>query len=586
MTVLAVFAVGYLADAGRPAEGPLPVDFGCSQVVELAGGRWEATDEGLVKHSPRGVTLLTAGNSGLLSNRVRDVRADGAGHLWIATDAGVSVYDGASGWLSLTGREGLPIEDVRRIAIGPDGARWFATPHGLCRLLDGRWSYFQGRRWLPEDDVTDVACGADGTAYLRTRSGTVWTIRREGMTLARKAHLLLERLRRQHVRHGYVSHAQFAGREDTSTPLLYASDNDGLWTALYVAAESFRYAATGADDARSNARESAMALVRLQKVSGIPGFVARAVYRLGETNVERSAGEWHESPDRDWLWKGDTSSDELDGHFFGLSVFYELAADDSDREVVRASLQGVVDHLLANDYCLIDVDGLPTTWAVFSPGKLNHDPEWWPEKGLNSCSILAYLNTAFEMTADRRYRRAFEELVHEHHYLLNAVYAKILDPVELNHSDDELAFCAYWPLIRFERDPQVRALMLASLERSWQAERPERNPWFNYEYSILTGRRAEESASRQTLQELGSLGRIEACDNTRRADLGRMPYLSRDGAELADRVVPYTEISLARWNADPYALRWGGDGASQSDGVEFLLPYWMGRWAGFLSADE
>ncbi len=60
------------------------------------------------------------------------------------------------------------------------------------------------------------------------------------------------------------------------------SDNDGLWTAIYVAAECFRYGATGSSAALANARSSLRALLRLESVTGISGFPARAIAGPGE----------------------------------------------------------------------------------------------------------------------------------------------------------------------------------------------------------------------------------------------------------------------------------------------------------------
>ena len=41
---------------------------------------------------------------------------------------------------------------------------------------------------------------------------------------------------------------------------------------------------------------------------------------------------------------------------------------------------------------LVGVDGTHTKWGVWSPQSLNHDPEWAPEKPLNSLEILSFLN--------------------------------------------------------------------------------------------------------------------------------------------------------------------------------------------------
>ena len=63
-------------------------------------------------------------------------------------------------------------------------------------------------------------------------------------------------------------------------------------------------------------------------------------------------------------------------------------------------------------------------------------------------------------------------------------------PGRVNHSDDELAFLSYYPLLQYETDPELRKVYQESLERSWQIERPERNPLWNFIYAV--GMRAKE----------------------------------------------------------------------------------------------
>ena len=73
--------------------------------------------------------------------------------------------------------------------------------------------------------------------------------------------------------------------EDLSRCRYQASDNDGLWTALTVVAESFRYAVTGEEQAQQLARKSMRALLELVYKSGAPGFPARAIARIDEEVV-------------------------------------------------------------------------------------------------------------------------------------------------------------------------------------------------------------------------------------------------------------------------------------------------------------
>ena len=60
-------------------------------------------------------------------------------------------------------------------------------------------------------------------------------------------------------------------------------------------------------------------------------------------------------------------------------------------------------------------------------------------------------------------------------------------PGHVNHSDDELAFLSFYPLLRYETDPALVRVYRDGLERSWLIERPERNPLWNVIYAAGTG---------------------------------------------------------------------------------------------------
>lgn len=92
------------------------------------------------------------------------------------------------------------------------------------------------------------------------------------------------------------------------------TDNDGLWTAMYIAAECFRYKVTGETDARENARRGMQAILRLESITGIPGFPARSFIKIGDDAQPRDG------------WCGifrDTTTDSLDGatvHYYQKRV--------------------------------------------------------------------------------------------------------------------------------------------------------------------------------------------------------------------------------------------------------------------------
>ncbi|MGQ9656587.1 MAG: two-component regulator propeller domain-containing protein, partial [Fimbriimonadales bacterium] len=519
--------------------------------------------------------------------------SDAMGHLWIGGRAGLILSDGEGWYLSREVYGEMPPQPmaelippygmIRCLAFAPNGDLWAGTPEGACRLRAGRWSYFWGRRWLPDNRVYAITVDAQNRAWVATERG-IACLESRPMTLREKAEHYERLIALRHNRNGFVTNCDWDDPNDPDSWKIEASDNDGLWTALYCAAQVFQYAATKDPAARERARKSFHALLELERLTGIPGFPARSIVRKDETRYHRSTGEWHESPvDPNYTWKGDTSSDELDGHYFIWALYYDLCADDSEKERIRGVVRRTTDHLMHNNWRLIDKDGKPTRWAIFNPEAINDDPVWEEERGLNALSILSHLKVAYHITGDAKYQDAYEQLIQKHHYLINAVTQKMLPPFDINHSDDQLAFLCYYSFLRYETHPDYRRLWLMSLERSWQIERPERSPLFNFIYGALTGKPCDVEASVQTLQEWPWDLRNWECRNSHRLDI---VLDTRKGIREPQsvQVVPYSERVVMRWNGNPYRLD-GGDplGRREDDGTAFLLPYWMGRYYGFIA---
>ncbi len=550
-------------------------------VVDPHGAAWRATRAGLLCERGGSIRVFTPERSPLGGREVRDIVVDGAGLLWIATERGVTLFDGREGWRTLRGSDGLPVEDVRRILLLPDGDRWFATGHGAVRLSRGEWSLFAGRRWLPEDELIGLAAAGEDTVAFLCRSGETAAIRTVRTTLAEKADRLERMTRERHVRLGYVADCALTEPGDLSSSRYVATDNDGLWTSLYLAAECFRCAVTGAEEARAYARESLEALMRLERVTGIPGFPARAVVHADEIDVVRSdpeTGEWHASECGQWFWKGDTSSDELNGHFFAYPIYFELVADAEEKRCIAEVVGRIADHLIEHDFCLVDVDGRPTRWGVFSPRCLNYDARWTLERGLNSLSILSFLKAAEVICGDARYANAYRFLVERHHYALNAVDQKILLPGEINYSDDELAFLAYYALFLYERDPDLLALYRLSVERAVEAARPQRCPLWNAIASVALDRPVGLDDMARSLSEMPVDRVYWPLDNSVRADVIVSPEPGRHGEGQCATVLPYSENAMTKWNGNPYSLRRKTQGLGEDDGAAYLLPYWMARF--------
>ncbi|HAB17065.1 MAG TPA: hypothetical protein DCE44_11515 [Verrucomicrobiales bacterium] len=434
--------------------------------VSSSGELWLASAAGLHRRTDRGwEPVRIADGLGRVwgAEDGRGVAVDARGRVWFATAAGVAVREG-NAWKFFEGEDGLPWNDFTSVTAGGDGSVWFATRLGAIRFDGIEWQYRQGSRWLPNDHVEQVAVNARGDAWLATPGGLGW-IERRTMTLAEKARFYEGEIDRyiRRTPYQYVSQAHLRRPGDRTSAESDDDDNDGLWTAMYGAGECFAWAATRDPEAKSRAKRAFEALRFLQEVTrgGNPapplGYVARSIrsVALPDPNVggierdreQRAQGDklwkvyeprWPKSADGAWFWKSDTSSDELDGHYFLYAQYFELCADTAEEkarvtEVVRA----LTDHLLANNYALVDVDGTPTRWAQYGPQVLNHDPYWWWERGLNSLSMLSYLAVAEHITGDPKYARAARELIDVHGYAQNAMVPKIQAGIGSgNQSDD------------------------------------------------------------------------------------------------------------------------------------------------------
>ena len=509
---------------------------------------------------------------------------DGAGYLWLGSAEGAAIYDNTNLWITPEKLQ-LPRNAVNAIAADAEGRMWFASDVGVICLDRGNLKYYTADRWVPHNNVHDVAVSPDGeTVYAATDLG-VSVISACEMSLADKAALYEDTIENYHLRRGFVS-SRAIHDYNMDDGFVEISDNDGLWTACNVAAQSFRYAVTGNKTALERARRGMQAILLLTRITGIPGFTARAVRYPGEDRFGDGDTEWHVSADGSCEWKGETSSDEMTGHFFGGSIYYDLCANEDEKKQIRTALCGIMDHIRENGFRLADADGLPTTWACWDPAALNNDDKWIFERGVNSLELLAFLKVCHHISGDPKYDALYQTMIRRHHYLLNAARHKIRD-AHICHIDDNLAFLASMTLLRIEDDPAVRALILCGMEDHWQYERVERQPMFCFIHALYTGRDADLVEGVQSLREM-PLDMIHyAMENSKRKDLV-YDDAQADWHEEEQVLspLPYDERNVHRPDNGGFDL----DAVNRNFAQEptmFLLPYWLGRYYGLLrEADE
>ena len=160
--------------------------------------------------------------------------------------------------------------------------------------------------WLPADHVLDIAV-SERAVYIATEGG-LGIIRYEPYTLLKKS-LYYERALEDwgFKRLGFVHKLNWSGDKDGWWREI--SDNDGGHTCHYLSAMTFKYAATGDEQARLAALDAFQAMIWLGDITKKPGFIARAIWSVkgdrGARSRHGSGGlpaKWYPTDDGLWLW--------------------------------------------------------------------------------------------------------------------------------------------------------------------------------------------------------------------------------------------------------------------------------------------
>jgi hypothetical protein len=485
----------------------------------------------------------------------------------------------------------MPWPDLTTVSA-IDGKLWFGSTWGAMKLReDGKFDYYASERWIPSDTVISIAKGPENSVLILTNRGLGKICFKE-MTLYDKAMFFDKQVRERHIRTGLNGTVSSMVKGDVTTGSMEDSDNDGLWTSMYLAGETFRYAVTKSDEALQNVRESLDAMERLYTINGIPGFPSRSFERRGYKFDEKP---WRRAEDREWDWKSTTSSDEVIGHIFAFGAIAELidVHDLHDKAVLL--IDTLMSHIVKNDFYLIDWDGKPTLWGKWNPDYVNALHGTSGDRKLNSSNIVAMLQTAYHFTGKEKYRDAILKLMKEHNYLNNLMIPmkKINGAPEeanewnkmlsggWNHSDDEMYFVGYWGLYRYALNDTLKAKYRQAIIDHWEAERLEKEGLWNIMTAIADTKDIDLKEAIWYLQEY-PLDLIEwSVNSSHRKDIELIKPDYRE--QTLKEVLPPDELRIARHNSNRFDLDGNSGGTAESSaGDIWLLPYWIGRYLGVI----
>jgi len=478
-----------------------------------------------------------------------------------------------------------------------DGKLWFGSTWGAMKLRDdGKFDYYASKRWIPSDTVVHLAKGPENSVLVLTNAG-LGKICFDEMTLHDKAMFFEKQVRDRHIRNGFNATVSGMKDGDVTTGSMEDSDNDGLWTSMYLASQTFRYAVTKSDEALQNVRESLDAMERLYTVNGLnSGFPSRSYMRTGYKFHDEP---WRRAPDSEWDWKSTTSSDEAIGHIFAFGAIAELVDEPMLKNKAIMLIDTLMSHVVKNDFYMIDWDGQPTKWGRWNPEYVNARPKMVGDRKINSSNLMGMLQTAYHFTKKEKYKEAAFYLMDKHGYFENLMrpmkeinyapadadeWSKMLSE-GWNHSDDEMYYCGYWGLYRYAFNDTLKAHYRNAIIDHFEAERPEKEGLWNIMTALVDAPNIDLENAIWYLQEY-PLDLINwSVFASHRKDIEKIEPNFR--GQTIKEVLPPDELRISRHNANRFDLDEVGRGASEnSAGDIWLLPYWIGRYLEVISAPE
>ncbi|MFZ5875332.1 MAG: hypothetical protein ACOYXU_02870 [Nitrospirota bacterium] len=438
------------------------------------------------------------------------------------------------------------------------------------------------RRWVLAVMVVAAGCSSQSEQVLRPPASDVSLPLAFELThaLSDKAAWFEAKILRQHLTPEGLLAYRIDPARDQLTPTAIA--DMAIWSGVYLGAESFRQRAAPSPEAHERVGTLIGGIARLESIAGEPGVLARAIMRHDAAGAFPEM-EWHASgANSDVMWMSNASVDQLDGLLFGAGAAFDALDDGPERRQLVATIDGIVGAMVEQGMTLRNVGGTRTKHGDLTCG--------WRTENLNCLIALSAVKVAHRVTGDARFADAYQRLV-QRGYPERAVAAR--DRwwerwTGVNHSDNNLAFLAYYNLIRYETDPRLSALYQRSLRRAWSVVRHERNPFFTFVYHAVMPRSAWDAAALDDAKD--TLLRFPTTDSRYDPDAlargcvaSRLDRLNRRQACAPLPMDERPQVAV-EWNQNPARIERGTRDRAAYSGFDFLVAYWLGRAHGFIPA--
>jgi uncharacterized protein (TIGR03437 family) len=324
-----------------------------------------------------------------------------------------------------------------------------------------------------------------------------------------------------------------------------------LWTGAYLAAESFRYNVTQSPDALNNVKNALAAIKGLVDVTG-NNRLARCMFAADwpfasyVEQAEMSNGMNQAAP---WVWIGNTSRDEVVGVFFGLGVAYDLVNDAGVKSTI-GPLASRIAHFIA-DHQWSPGDDITTTFLVR------------PEELQTLLDVTRHVNPGDSISGPFINPIPFDAGVLAD-IMSNGSYFKF-----------NLDYMSFYHLVMYQNDAQDLGAYVDV--RNYTANH--QNPFFDVIDHALRGPNSFDPDIRFLTDEWLLRPRRDLyIDDTK-------VVKTCSATEACEPIpVPIRPTTDFLWQRDPFQLTGGGFDTTEGAGIDYILPYWMGRYYGVIPA--
>ena len=324
--------------------------------------------------------------------------------------------------------------------------------------------------------------------------------------------------------------------------------DSALWTGAYLAAEAFRYKVTQSADALNNVKTALAGLTLLSNVTGDNrlarcAFPANSPYAAG-IESEEASNTINQNPPL--VWVDNTSRDQVVGVFFGLGAAFDLVDDATVKSGISSLATLLIGYISRH---------------LWSPNNdITSTFEVRPEELQMLLQVARHVNPSNGVSGP---------------FFVPPVETAVLVDVQSNGSyyKFNLDYMSFYNLVRLQNNSDN--LNAYQTVRTYTA--PQQNAFFDIVDRALQGPNASRDAEMVSLldQWLQRPKRDPYVDLTNTVKVC--------GTEACQPVpVPLRPTTDFLWQRDPFQLTGGGAGTIEGAGIDYILPYWMGRYYGVI----